>query len=324
MDQTRINMILGTNYPIVQGGMLWIATAKLAAAVSNAGGLGVISPLAGMKKEGNPADNFKRQLTAIKELTSRPFGVNIPLSLTYADTLVDITLSEKVKIIITSAGDPNRFTGKLKNAGTKVLHVVSSVRQAVKAESSGVDSVIASGIEAAARNGKEELPLFALIPQVVENVSIPVIATGGIVDARGIAAAFSLGADGVQLGTRFVAVQENIAHMAYKQAIIAAKDTDTIITCRKLVPTRSLKTKFTNALVALEKSGATESDLLDFLGYRSNRDAQIEGNLNGGEAYCSASAGLIREILPVQGVFDQLVQEYEMVAAHLPISLKAV
>ena len=317
-------MLLGINYPIIQGGMLWIATAKLAAAVSNAGGLGVISPLAGMKKEGDPADNFKEQLSAVRKLTSRPFGMNIPLDLSYADILVNIALSEKAKIIITSAGDPKRFISAIKKAGTKVLHVVSSVRQAVKAETCGVDGVIAEGIEAAAHNGIEELPLFALVPQVTENVSIPVIAAGGIVDARGIAAALSLGADGVQLGTRFVAVKENIAHMTYKRAIIDAQDTSTIITGRGLVPTRSLKTKFTDTLIALEKAGATKRDLLDFIGYRSNRDAQIEGNLNGGEAYCGASAGLIKEILSVQEVVSRLVQEYETVVGRLPKSLKTV
>ncbi len=324
MKQARINALLGITYPIIQGGMLWIATARLAAAVSNAGGLGVVSPLAGMQKEGDPANNFREQLLATREQTNRPFGINIPLDLNYADILMDIALSEKVKIIITSAGNPNRFTKILKKEGVKVLHVVSSVRQAVKAESCGSDGVIAEGIEAAAHNGADELPLFALVPQVAENVAIPIIAAGGIVDARGIAAALALGADGVQLGTRFVAVKENIAHMAYKRAIIDAQDTGTVITCRRLMPTRSLKTKFTNTLTALEKAGATKRDLLDFIGYRSNRDAQIEGNLNCGEAYCGASAGLIREILSVQEVVSRLVREYEMLAKQLPKSLKAI
>jgi len=186
-----------------------------------------------------------------------------------------------------------------------------------KAESCGVDGVIAEGIEAGAHNGADELPLFALIPQVVDEISIPVIAAGGIADARGVVAAFALGAEGVQLGTRFVAVNENAAHLNYKQAIVAARDTDTVITNRSNVPTRSLKTEFTEAIIALEESGAAAEDVLEFIGYRSNRTAQIEGNLNGGEAYCGAAAGLIKEILPAADVVRQLVEGYEHVLKRL-------
>jgi enoyl-[acyl-carrier protein] reductase II len=297
--------------------MLWIATADLAAAVSNAGGLGVISPLGGMEKQGEPSINFKGQLSKIKQLTPRPFGVNILLDLDYADALMEAALDEKVKIVITAAGNPARFTGALKNEGVIVLHVVSSVKQARKAEASGVDGVIAEGIEAGAHNGADELPLFALIPQVVDQISTPVIAAGGIADARGVVAAFALGAEGVQLGTRFVAVNENAAHLNYKQAIVDAQDTDTVITTRSIVPTRCLKTKFTNTIIELERSGATSEDIMDFIGYRSNRTAQLDGNLNGGEAYCGASAGLIKEILPAKDVVQQLVEGYEYILKRL-------
>jgi enoyl-[acyl-carrier protein] reductase II len=297
--------------------MLWIASAELASAVSNAGGLGVISPLAGMEKQGQPAKNFGGQLSKIKQLTPKPFGVNILLDLDYADALMEVALSEKVKIVITAAGNPARFTGVLKSEGVTVLHVVSSVKQAQKAESGGVDGVIAEGVEAGAHNGADELPLFALIPQVVDAISIPVIAAGGIADARGVVAAFALGAEGVQLGTRFVAVNENAAHLSYKQAIVDAQDTDTVITSRSIVPTRSLKTKFTNTIIELERSGAAVEDIMEFIGYRSNRTAQIDGNLNGGEAYCGASAGLIKEILPAKDVVRQLVEGYEHVLKRL-------
>jgi enoyl-[acyl-carrier protein] reductase II len=297
--------------------MLWVATAELAAAVSNAGALGVISPLAGMEKEGAPAKNFKDQLSGIKRLTARPFGVNIALDLDYADSLVEVAIGVKVKIVITAAGDPARFAGLLKNAGITVLHVVSSVKQARKAESCGVDGVIAEGIEAGAHNGADELPLFALIPQVVDAISIPVVAAGGIADARGVVAAFALGAEAVQLGTRFIAVNENAAHLNYKQAIVDARDTDTVITGRSIVPTRSLKTKFTNTILELERSGAAAGDIKEFIGYRSNRTAQVEGNLNGGEAYCGASAGLIKDILPAGDVVRQLVEGYERVLNRL-------
>jgi enoyl-[acyl-carrier protein] reductase II len=317
MLHTRVCDLLDISHPIFQGDMLWIATAELAAAVSNAGALGVISPLAGMEKKGVPAKNFKNQLSRIKRLPPRPFGVNIALDLDYTDSLVEVALSEKIKIVITAAGNPARYTGALKKEGVTVLHVVSTVKQARKAESCGVDGVIAEGIEAGAHNGADELPLFALIPQVVDEVSIPVVAAGGIADGRGVAAAFALGAEGVQLGTRFVAVDENAAHPNYKQAIVEAHDTDTVITTRSIVPTRSLKTEFTNTIIELERSGATAGDIMDFIGYRSNRTAQLEGHLNGGEAYCGASAGLIKEILPAGDVVRQLVEGYEQVLNRL-------
>lgn len=317
MRRTRVCELLGITHSILQGGMLWIATAELAAAVSNAGALGVISPLAGMEIDGEPASNFKEQLNRIKTLTLKPFGVNIPLDLEYADALLEIALRQNVNIVITAAGNPARFSETLKKAKINRLHVVSSVKQALKAEACGVDAVIAAGVEAAAHNGVDELPLFALIPQVADAVSIPVIAAGGIADARGCVAALALGAEGVQMGTRFVAVEENIAHINYKQAIAAAQDTDTVVTCRRLVPTRSLKTNFTSAILELEKSGASADDILDFIGYRSNRIAQIDGDLNGGEAYCGASAGLIQGILPVGEVIRQLVNGYEKVIQGL-------
>ena len=317
MKHTRVCELLNSRYPIVQGGMLWLATAELAAAVSAAGALGVISPLAGMSKAGDPQKNLQNQIHMMKRLTDMPFGVNIPLDLAYAGDLMDVTLREDVKIVITAAGNPAAFTAVLKAAGITVLHVISSVKQARKAETCQVDGLIVEGFEAAAHNGADELPLFALVPQVVDAVALPVIAAGGIVDARGVAAALALGAEGVQLGTRFVAVEENPAHPGYKQAIIDAADTDTLITCRRIVPTRSLKTDFTLALRELERSGATAQQLVDFIGYRTNRDAQIEGDLQRGEAYCGASAGLIKEVLPAREVIRQLVEGYAAVIQSL-------
>jgi enoyl-[acyl-carrier protein] reductase II len=195
----------------------------------------------------------------------------------------------------------------------KVLHVVSNVKQAQIAESCGVNAVIAEGVEAAAHLGFDELPLFSLIPQVADAVSIPIIAAGGIVDARGLVAAFALGAEGVQLGTRFVAVEENIANPKYKQAILEAKDTDTMITCRRLLPTRSLKTDFTRCLLELEESGASADDIRNFLGHSRARTGQLEGDLENGEAYCGASAGLIKEIIPAAMVVQNLVEGYEKI-----------
>lgn len=310
MKETRVCTLLGIQYPILQGGMLWLATAELAAAVSNAGALGIISPLAGMETYGNPSENLKNQLRKMRRLTNKPFGVNIPLDLPYSGMLIDTILSEKVGIVVTAAGSPLHYTELLKQTGTKVLHVVSTVSQAQKAEACNIDGVIAQGVEAAARNGIDELPLFSLIPQVADLASIPVIAAGGIVDARGVVAAFSLGAEGVQLGTRFVVVDENIAHPKYKQAIIEAKDTDTVITCRKLLPTRSLKTEFSRRLLELEESGASVEEIRNFLGYSRARKGQLEGDLVEGEAYCGASAGLLKEIIPAGMVIQRLVKEY--------------
>lgn len=313
MRATRISKILHVDYPILQGGMLWLATAGLAAAVSNAGGVGVISPYAGMDKEGDPLENLRAHLVEIKTLTNRPFGVNIPLDLDLAGVLVDLILREKAAVVITAAGDPVQYTEVLHEYGIKVFHLVSSVRQARHAESCGVDAVIAEGCEAAARLGFDEIPLFSLVPQIVDAVTIPVIAAGGIADGRGIAAAFALGAEGVQLGTRFVATAECIAHSHYKQAILESGDTDTVVTCRRLLPRRSLKTAFTKKLLALEAAGASPKELSTFLGYRRSRAAQLAGNLAEGEAFGSASAGMIQDVLPVAEVMRRLIEGYETV-----------
>jgi enoyl-[acyl-carrier protein] reductase II len=291
--------------------MLWLADAGLAAAVSNAGGLGVISPLAGMEPHGDRIKNLEGQLHQVRELTAKPFGVNIPLDLPQSGEMIDALLREKVGVVITAAGDPRHYTELLRQEGARVLQVVSSVKQAQIAASAGVDGIIVEGVEAAAHNGFDEMSLFPLLPQVVDAVSLPVIAAGGIADARGWAAATVLGADGVQLGTRFVATEECIASPKYKQAIIEAKDADTVITCRRLLPTRSLKTEFSRRLLELEKGGASAETLREFLGYSRARRGQLEGDFAEGEAYCGAAAGLIKEILPAAEVIRRLVQGYQ-------------
>jgi len=313
MKRTRVCNLLKIDYPILQGGMFWLATAELASAVSNAGALGVISPHAGMERHGDPLDNLRLQIAAARKLTKKPFGINIPLNLEQTGLLIDLILREKVNIVVTAAGDPHLYTEVLRSEGIKVLHVVSTVKQAQSAESCKVDAVIVEGVEAAAHLGFDEIPLFSLIPQVADGVSVPVIAAGGIVDSRGVVAAFALGAEGVQLGTRFVAVEENIAHSRYKQAILRAGDTETAITCRKLLPTRSLKTEFTRRLSELEESGASASDIREFLGYSRARVGQIEGDLENGEAYSGASAGLIKEIFSAAEVVQRLVEGYQKV-----------
>lgn len=310
MKRTRVCDLLGIDYPILQGGMLWLATAELAAAVSNAGGLGIISSHAGMEKHGDPVENLRLQIAKIRNLTRKPFGINILLDLRESGTLIDLVLRENVKMVVTAAGDSHLFSGVLCQEGVKVLHVVSSVKQAQSAESSGVHAVIAEGMEAGAHLGFDEIPLFSLIPQVADAVSIPVIAAGGIVDSRGLVAAFALGAEGVQMGTRFVVVEESVAHPKYQQAILNAKDADTVITSRRLLPTRSIKTEFSRRLLELEASGASAEDLRSFFGYGRARAGQLEGDLENGEAYCGASAGLIKEIIPAAKVIQRLVEGY--------------
>jgi enoyl-[acyl-carrier protein] reductase II len=318
MKKTRICKLLGIQYPILQGGMLWLADAGLAAAVSNAGGLGVISPMAGMRPHGNPVKNLDKQIMRARKLTDKPFGVNIPLDLRDCGLILDVILGHQVPVVVTAAGDPSLYTELLKSAGTRVLHVVSSVKHAKGAAKAGVDAVVAEGVEAAARNGIDELPLFSLIPQVADAVKIPVIAAGGIADARGMAAAFALGAEGVQLGTRFVAVKENIAHDDYKNAIVAAGDTDTVITLRSLIPSRSLKnTEFTQVLVGMENVGASADDIREFMGHAASRRAGLEGDLDNGEAYCGASAGLIHDICTARDVIRRLIKGYPAVVKKL-------
>jgi enoyl-[acyl-carrier protein] reductase II len=318
MKKTRVCELLGIQYPILQGGMLWLADAGLAAAVSNAGGLGVISPMAGMKPRGNPVKNLNAEIIKAKKLTDKPFGVNIPLDLRDCGLIMAVILEHEVPVVITAAGDPRLYTELLQSAQIRVVHVVSSVRHARAAEKAGVDAVVVEGVEAAARNGFDEIPLFSLIPQVADAVKIPVIAAGGIADARGVAAAFALGAEGVQLGTRFVAVRENIAHQNYKDAIVDAGDTDTVITLRPLIPSRSLKnTEFSQVLLGMEQSGASAEEIREFMGHAASRRAGLEGDLHNGEAYCGSSAGLIHEILCVEDVFQRLVDGYPDVVKEL-------
>jgi len=276
--------------------MLWLATCELAAAVSNAGALGIVSPYAGMDEDGDPPANLRLQIRLTRERTAKPFGVNIPLDLPTSGLLMDVLLDEKAPLVVTAAGSPRIFTELLHSARIRVLHVISSVHQARLAESCGVDALIAEGFEAAGRLGRDELSLFSLIPQVAEAVSVPVIAAGGIADARGMAAAFALGADGVQLGTRFVAAKECIAHPNYKQAILEAQDTDTLVAHLGPVPARNLKSKF--------KADSPRGSV----GRSRSRKAQIEGDLAHGDAYAGSSAGLIREILPAAVIVERLTK----------------
>jgi len=318
MKKTRLCELLGIEYPIIQGGMVWIANAELAAAVSNAGGLGLISPTAGMSSNDDQVENLIKQIETANSLTSKPFGVNLPImNNPQIDALVDTVIKARVKAVATAAGNPALYTSRFKEAGIKVLHLVAAVRHAQSAEKRGVDAIIAEGYEAGGHNGLDELTTLTLIPQVADAVSIPVVAAGGIADARGIVAALALGADGVQMGTRFVATRECVAHQNFKDAIIKAADTDTAITGRKIGPTRVLKNELAVKLLEMEAAGASAEELLAFIGSGRSRTGQFEGDLVNGEAYCGSIAGLIKEIKSVAEVIQSIVDNYDKVLARL-------
>ncbi len=318
MKQTRLCNLLGIESPIIQGGMVWIANAELAAAVSEAGGLGLISPTAGMSRNGDQVDNLKGQIKTARSLTSKPFGVNLPmLHNPQIEDLIATAINERLDVVVTAAGSPGIYTGRLKEAGIKVLHMVASVRHAQSAERRGVDGVIAEGCEAGGHNGLDELSTFVLIPQVVDSVSIPVVAAGGIADVRGVIAALALGADGVQMGTRFVVTHECIAHPNFKEAIIKAIDNDTTITGRKLGPTRILKNELAYKILEMEAAGASVEELIDFIGSSRSRTGQFEGDLANGESYCGSIAGMIKEIKSASEVIQSIVDNYDTVLDSL-------
>jgi enoyl-[acyl-carrier protein] reductase II len=295
VNTNRICHLLGIEHPVLQGGMLWLAGAELAAAVSNAGALGVLSPYAGMREDADPIDNLRQHILRSRELTDKPFGVNIPLDLPDAGLLIDLILREKIPIAVTAAGDPGIYTDLLRSAGIHVLHVVGSVHHAVVAEECGVTAIIAEGLEAGGRLGRDSLPLFSLLPRIADAVSVPVIAAGGIADQRGVAAAHAHGADAVQLGTRFIASCECLAHPNYKRAIIEAGEEDSIVVTRDNIQERILR----------RRAGVTGRRPV--AGRSLSRLAQLDDDLENGIAYAGASCALIKEILPAAAIVKNLV-----------------
>ena len=309
MEENPIVSLLGVQYPIIQGGMAWVATSELAAAVSEAGGLGVIG--AGHM----PPDALRAEIRRTKEKTSRPFGVNVMLRSPFVREVMQVVIEERVPVITTGAGNPGEYIPALKEVGTKVIPVVASVALAKRLERSGVDALIAEGLESGGHVG--EVSSFCLIPQVVDAVSIPVIAAGGIADARGVAAAFCLGAAGVQIGTRFVASTECIAHEHYKQAVLRAKDRSTVLTGVSTGhPVRVLENALTREFAALEKQQASTEEL-DKLGAGKLRLAAREGEVQRGSVMIGQIAGMIQDIKPVKTIIDELVDGYAQVVRQL-------
>ncbi|MEE9198310.1 MAG: DUF561 domain-containing protein [Dehalococcoidia bacterium] len=317
MKQTRLTKLLGIQHPIIQAGMAWVSNAELAAAVSNAGGLGLVTPDAGMESGGDIADNFYTQLRKVRALTSKPCGANISLDLPDVESLVNVAIEQAVPVVVTSGGSPDNHTGRLKDAGVLVLHVIASVRHARSAEARGADVVIAEGFEAGSNISRDQLPTLALVPQVVDAVEIPVVAAGGIVDGRGLAAALSLGASGVQVGTRFLVTSECIAHPSVKEAVIKAIDTSTTIVDRAPHHARLLKNRMTASLAALQAKGGSEKEINALLSDERFRDALLEGNVEEGKTWCSAAAGLIIEIMDAGDVVKKMVSEADSVLSKL-------
>ncbi len=308
---TPITDLFGIRYPIIQGGMIWAAGWRLAAAVSNNGGLGLIG--AGSMKP----DILRHHIQHCKDAAKAPFGVNIPLMRTDAEDLVTITLEEGVRIVFTSAGNPAKFTEHIHHHGGKVAHVIPSVALAQKAESRGVDAIVAEGTEAGGHNGVDEITTMTLIPQVVDAVNVPVIAAGGIADGRGMAAALALGAAGVQIGTRFACTEESSSHPNYRQAVVDAPDNGTILGLIKIGPARMVKNPFADAVLEAENHGATPKELQELLGSGRARRGIFEGDLQEGELEAGQSSGLIHEILPAAKVMDNLINEFHNTRSRL-------
>ncbi|MGH2331040.1 enoyl-[acyl-carrier-protein] reductase FabK [Thermoanaerobacter mathranii] len=309
MFKTEIVEMLNIKYPIFQGGMAWVATAELAAAVSNAGGLGIIGA-------GNaPASFVREQIRKARELTDKPFGVNVMLLSPFVNEVMEVILEEKIDVITTGAGNPGKYIPRLKERGIKVIPVVPSVALAKRMEDIGVDAVIAEGTESGGHIG--ELTTLALVPQVVDAVKIPVIAAGGIADGRGLAAAFCLGASGVQIGTRFVCSTECTAHPRYKEYILKAKDRDAVVTGRSTGhPVRSLKNKLTREFEKLEQMGASKEQL-EKLGEGKLRAAVVDGDVEYGSVMAGQIAGLINDIKPVKEIIEDIMKQASEVIGNL-------
>ena len=299
--KTEVTELLGIEYPIIQGGMAWVAEYHLAAGVSNAGGLGLIGAASA------PAEWVREQIRSARKLTDRPFGVNIMLMSPYADEVAKVIVEEGVKVVTTGAGSPEKYMQMWKEAGVKVIPVVASTALARRMERCGADAVVAEGCEAGGHIG--ENTTMVLVPQIVDALKIPVIAAGGIADGRGIAAAFMLGAKAVQMGTRFIATQEAQVHESYKNQVLRAKDIDTRVTGRSTGhPVRALRNEMTKRYLELEQEGASFEEL-EQLTLGGLRRAVVEGDVRMGSMMAGQCAGLVREILPCSELVPQLMQE---------------
>lgn len=307
----RITSLFGIRYPIIQAGMIWCSGWKLASAVSNSGGLGIIG--AGSMYP----EILREHIQKCKKATKQPFGVNVPLLYPDIEKLMKIIVEESVSIVFTSAGNPAIWTKHLKEKGIKVVHVVSNEKFALKAESCGVDAIVAEGFEAGGHNGREETTTLVLIPQICKAVKIPVIAAGGIGTGKTMLAAVALGAEGVQIGSRFVTSEESSAHINFKKAVLKAKDGDTQLSIKKLTPARLLKNKFWEQINRAEMSGASKEELKIILGRARAKKGMFEGDLDDGELEIGQISGYINEIKPAADIIVEIIAEYSSALKNL-------
>jgi enoyl-[acyl-carrier protein] reductase II len=307
----KITQLFNIKYPIIQGGMIWNSGYKLASAVSNAGGLGLIG--AGSMYPEVLRDHIQK----CKKATNKPFGVNVPMLYPNIEEIIQIIIEEEVKIVFTSAGNPKTWTSYLKERGITVVHVVSSSKFALKAQEAGVDAVVAEGFEAGGHNGREETTTFTLIPMVKEQINIPLIAAGGIATGRGMLAAMVLGADGVQMGSRFAASFESSAHDNFKKTIIETKEGDTQLTLKELAPVRLIKNKFYNDIQELYSTCPSVEDLKALLGRARAKKGMFEGDLVEGELEIGQIAGLIHNIKSVESIINEVIQEFQIVSKDI-------
>ncbi|NGX85179.1 nitronate monooxygenase [Aequorivita sp. KMM 9714] len=303
--QNKITELFKIEYPIIQGGMIWNSGWRLASAVSNAGGLGLLG--AGSMYP----EVLREHIIKCQKATDKPFGVNVPMLYPDIEKIIDIIIEEGVKIVFTSAGNPKTYTSKLKENGITVVHVVSSVKFALKAQEAGVDAVVGEGFEAGGHNGREESTTLTLIPMVKEQLQIPLIAAGGIATGRAMLATMVLGADGVQVGSRFVASDEASSHHAFKQMVVDAKEGDTQLTLKELAPVRMLKNEFFESVMELYKTNPTKEELAKHLGRARAKRGMFEGDLVEGELEIGQVSGLIHDIKPAGVILKEMVEEFQ-------------
>jgi enoyl-[acyl-carrier protein] reductase II len=307
----RITQLFNIKYPIVQGGMIWCSGWELASAVSNAGGLGLIG------SGSMTPEQLREQIQKCKKATDKPFGINIPLLFPSSEEFINIAIEENIKIIFTSAGNPAKWTSFLKEKGITVVHVIANVKFAKKCEEVGVDAIVAEGFEAGGHNGKEETTTMVLTPLLKEAVSIPIIAAGGIGSGRGMFAAIALGAEGVQIGSRFVASTESSAHINFKQKVIEAKEGDTVLALKRLIPVRLIRNKFCNEIEKLELAGASPEQLSELLGKGRAKKGMYDGDAEEGELEIGQISAMIKEIKPAAKIIEVIVQEFNQVKKDL-------
>ncbi len=306
-----ITQLFNIKYPIVQGGMIWNSGYKLASAVSNAGGLGLIG--AGSMYP----EVLREHIQKCKKATQKPFGVNVPMLYPNIEEIMQILVEERVKIVFTSAGNPKTWTPFLKENGITVVHVVSSTKFALKAQDAGVDAIVAEGFEAGGHNGRDETTTLTLIPMVREEITIPLIAAGGIATGKGMLAAMTLGADGVQMGSRFAASTESSAHDNFKKTIVEVNEGDTMLTLKELAPVRLIKNKFFNDLQELYTKCPSTEEIKQLLGRARAKKGMFEGDLEDGELEIGQIAGLIHDILPVETIVNNVITEFNLAKAEM-------